>query len=87
MATAVRERPAPPPSSATPPPSPPEQRLSATIEAGAEFAVILMSAAGCKTANGTGRDAFLAKPFELDELEALVQRWLRRDSHQDEPTR
>jgi CheY-like chemotaxis protein len=48
--------------------------------------VILMSAAGCKTADGTGRDAFLAKPFELDELEALVQRWLPYDSHQDEPT-
>ena len=38
--------------------------------------VILMSSAGRTAADGTGSDAFLAKPFELDELEAVVRRWL-----------
>lgn len=50
--------------------------------------VILMSSAGWAVADGAGSDAFLAKPFELDELEALVRRWL--PSHDsppaDEPT-
>lgn len=38
--------------------------------------VILMSAAGPRAAEGAGADAFIAKPFELTEMEALVQRWL-----------
>jgi DNA-binding response OmpR family regulator len=37
--------------------------------------VILMSAAGEWAAEGTGADAFIAKPFDLDEIEALVRRW------------
>ena len=38
--------------------------------------VILMSAAGRRSADGTGADAFITKPFDLEEMEALVQRWL-----------
>jgi CheY-like chemotaxis protein len=38
--------------------------------------VILMSSAGRRSADSTGSDAFLAKPFDLAELEALVRRWL-----------
>ena len=37
--------------------------------------VILMSAAGAWAADGTGADAFIAKPFDLDDMEALVKRW------------
>lgn len=42
----------------------------------ASMPVILMSAAGPETADGAGADAFVDKPFHLDELEALVRRWL-----------
>lgn len=38
--------------------------------------VILMSAAGRGVADGTGADAYLDKPFQLDEVEALVDQWL-----------
>ena len=38
--------------------------------------VILMSAAGQRSAYGTGADAFIAKPFDLDDIEARVQSWL-----------
>ena len=37
--------------------------------------VILMSSAGPQAANGTEADAFITKPFDLDSMEALVQRW------------
>ena len=37
--------------------------------------VILMSAGSQRLAAGAGADAFLAKPFDLDQLEAVVQRW------------
>ena len=37
--------------------------------------VILMSAAGPAAADGTGADAFIAKPFDLEDMEALVGRW------------
>jgi two-component system phosphate regulon response regulator PhoB len=40
--------------------------------------IILMSAAGRAVANGTGADAYLDKPFQLDEVEALVEQWLER---------
>ena len=36
--------------------------------------VILMSAGSARLADGTGAEAFLAKPFDLARLEALVQR-------------
>lgn len=38
--------------------------------------VILMSSAGSRSADGAGGDAFLDKPFHLEDLESLVQRWL-----------
>lgn len=38
--------------------------------------VILMSAAGPQVADGAGADAFLDKPFDLDDMEALVRHWL-----------
>lgn len=38
--------------------------------------VILMSAASRDAADGSGADAFLDKPFYLDEVEALVYQWL-----------
>lgn len=37
--------------------------------------VILMSSAGPRAADGTGADAFIAKPFDLADMEALVERW------------
>ena len=42
----------------------------------ASIPVILMSAAGHQVADGSAADAYLDKPFNLDELEALVRRWL-----------
>lgn len=42
----------------------------------ASIPVILMSAAGPAIADGAGADAFVDKPFDLGELEALVRRWL-----------
>ena len=46
----------------------------------ASIPVILMSAAGPELADGAGADAFVDKPFHLDELEALVRRWLPPES-------
>jgi CheY-like chemotaxis protein len=37
--------------------------------------VILMSSAGERAAAGSGADAFIAKPFDLDDLEELIRRW------------
>lgn len=37
--------------------------------------VILMSAAGPRAADGTGADAFIDKPFDLADMEALIERW------------
>jgi CheY-like chemotaxis protein len=48
------------------------------LKAGAEtmsIPVILMSAAEASAADGAGADAFIAKPFELDQMETLVKRW------------
>ncbi|MGI8914297.1 MAG: response regulator transcription factor [Chloroflexota bacterium] len=42
----------------------------------ASIPVILMSAAGNALAEGTGADAFLAKPFDIADVEALLDRWL-----------
>jgi CheY-like chemotaxis protein len=38
--------------------------------------VVLMSSLGRRMGDGGGADAFIAKPFTLEELEALVRRWL-----------
>lgn len=38
--------------------------------------VIIMSAAGPRVADGAGAEAFIDKPFMLDDMEALVKRWL-----------
>jgi CheY-like chemotaxis protein len=38
--------------------------------------VILMSAGALRAPDGAGADAFIAKPFDLEEMEALVQKWL-----------
>jgi CheY-like chemotaxis protein len=42
--------------------------------------VILMSAAGPHVAEGADADAFIAKPFNLDEMEAAVERWLPQEA-------
>jgi hypothetical protein len=34
-----------------------------------------MSAAGPRAAEGTGADGFIAKPFDLADMAALVGRW------------
>jgi CheY-like chemotaxis protein len=41
------------------------------------IAVILMSAAGRRSADGTGADAFISKPFDLVDMQALVHQWTR----------
>lgn len=41
-----------------------------------DIPVILMSAIGPEIADGTGADAFIRKPFSLDEVEELVRRRL-----------
>lgn len=51
------------------------RRLKGTAETQA-IPVILMSAVGERVATGAGADAFIAKPFILDDMEALIQRWL-----------
>jgi len=51
------------------------RRLKAQADTWA-IPVILMSSAGERAADGTGADAFVDKPFVLDEMEALVRRWL-----------
>ena len=49
--------------------------------------VILMSAAGPQAADGTGADAFIAKPFDLEDMEALVGRWSPPREHEQAPRR
>lgn len=51
------------------------RRLKASVQT-RTIPIILMSAAGPHSAYRAGSDSFLAKPFELDDLEALVRRWL-----------
>lgn len=50
------------------------RRLKAGTD-GPPIPVILMSSAGPRAADGTGTDAFIAKPFDLADMEALVARW------------
>jgi DNA-binding response OmpR family regulator len=44
----------------------------------ASVPVILMSSVGPRVVVGAGADAFLGKPFDLDEVEALVRALLPR---------
>lgn len=52
----------------------------------ASIPVILMSAAGHQVTDGTGADAYLDKPFELDQLEALVFQWLPAELKKPQPS-
>jgi len=52
----------------------------------ASIPIILMSAAGPQVADGTGADAYLDKPFDLDQMEALVSRWLRPETAAGQPS-
>ena len=47
-------------------------------ESGARIPAILMTAAGPQAARAAGADAVLPKPFDLDELERLLHRFLGR---------
>ena len=49
--------------------------------------VILMSSAGPRAADGTGADALIAKPFDLEDMEALVGRWSPPKEHEQAPRR
>ena len=49
----------------------------------ASVPVILMSAVGPRVVAGSNADAFLKKPFDLHEVEALVRRLLLPDSGPD----
>jgi two-component system phosphate regulon response regulator PhoB len=44
-----------------------------------DIPVILMTSGGRKSSESAGADAFIGKPFELAHMEALVERWIRRD--------
>ena len=39
----------------------------------ADVKIVLMSAAGSRRAEGTGADAFIHKPFDLEAIEGIVQ--------------
>jgi CheY-like chemotaxis protein len=51
------------------------RRLKATTDTGG-IPVILMSSMGPRETDGAGADAFIAKPFDLDAMEALIAHWL-----------
>ena len=51
------------------------RRLKASEDARG-IPVILMTSAGQKATDGAGADAYLAKPFDLQDLEAQIRRWL-----------
>lgn len=51
-------------------------KSSGFAHAGRRTPVILMSSAGPRAAEGSAADAFLNKPFDLELLEQLVQKWL-----------
>ena len=80
MATAVQERPAPAPPTSTPPP-PPEPRLSAAIEAGAECAVILMTAAAAVSLLRLFTDGSFLDRVLLAVVAAHALAWATRRLH------
>lgn len=49
----------------------------------ASVPVILMSSVGPHVVDGSGADAFLKKPFDLNEVETLVRMLLHPDLHPD----
>jgi CheY-like chemotaxis protein len=51
------------------------RRLKADVET-RDIPVILMTSAGARSTDATGAEAYIAKPFDLDEIEMLVQRWM-----------
>ena len=51
------------------------RRLKANADT-KDIPVILMTSAGPKSTDAAGADAYVGKPFDLDEIENLVQRWL-----------
>ena len=55
------------------------RRLKGRVET-KDIPVILMTSGGRKPTDGTGADGFLAKPFDLDDVEALVRRLLPPDA-------
>ena len=61
------------------------RRLKATSNT-RTIPVILMSSAGRQSSDGAGGDAFLDKPFLLDDLESLVNHWLAADHASNRPT-
>lgn len=42
-----------------------------------DIPVILMSAGGSELVEHSGADAFIAKPFDVTNMESLVEHWLR----------
>ena len=50
------------------------RRLKREVDDGLK--VVLMSAAGARRAEGTGADAFVNKPFDLETVEDVVRRLL-----------
>jgi CheY-like chemotaxis protein len=48
--------------------------------------VILMSSTGPRAADGARADAFISKPFVLEEMEALVRRFLPSKTRDGGPT-
>ena len=63
-------------------------RAEATTQGYGQVPVILMTAAGLEPARRAGADAVLSKPFDLDELERLITRFLlgpRQGKQNDTP--
>ena len=55
-------------------------RAEAALRSVSSPPVILLTAVGVRAINGVHADATLAKPFDLDKLEAVIQRLLRKSS-------
>lgn len=51
-------------------------RQDAALDAHAPPAIILLSAAGLRRMRAAGADAILSKPFDLNDLEGLLRRFL-----------
>lgn len=56
-------------------------RLLKADPATADIPVVLMSAAAPRMTVGAGADATIAKPFDLDAMDALVDRFLTAPPH------